>query len=330
MRPVRYALALILAASLLVIGVAVAAPPAGSLLQEWMEATDNRIAVLEQKVAALAEQPTTTVPPATTTTTVPPTTTTLPPTTTTQGGGLTPSGPITITQSGTVIDGRHFTGSPGNCITIQGAANITIRNSKFTNCHKAIYAVNASNVVVENIECEADMSGRGRNCVQFDKVNGGRITNSRSVNTNGATLAEDHISLYQSHGTASAPILVENNYIEGGGPSRSGSGIMTGDVGGSYQVIRNNTLVNPGQVGIGVSGGTNITVDGNTVISSSFPWTNVGIYVWRYTGSLPCHSHTVTNNQVSWFNSAGQRNSFWNGGNCGTITMSGNDWNWTR
>lgn len=299
-----------------------------------------RIDALEARVSALEEgapEPTTTTVPATTT--IPPTTTTtlpdptttttVPATTTTEPGELEPSGPITITQSGTVIEGRHFTGSSGNCITVMGAANVTIRNSRFTNCHKAVYALNSANVVVENITCEADMSGRGRNCVQYDKVSGGRIVGITSINVNGATLAEDHISLYQSHGTAADPILVEGNYIEGGGPSRSGSGIMTGDGGGSWQTIRNNVLVNPGQVGIGVSGGTNITVDGNTVISSSFPWTNVGIYVWRYTGTLPCNSHTVTNNRVSWFNSAGSRNSFWNGGNCGTITMFGNDFNYT-
>lgn len=291
-----------------------------------------RIDALEARVSALeadTPEPTTTV---LATTTIPPTTTTTlpdPTTTTTEPAGeLEPSGPITITQSGTVIEGRHFTGSSGNCITVMGAANVTIRNSRFTNCVKAVYALNSANVVVENITCEADMSGRGRNCVQFDKVTGGRIVGNRSINT-GSTLAEDHISLYQSHGTAADPILVEGNYIEGGGPSRSGSGIMTGDVGGSYQVIRNNVLVNPGQVGIGVSGGTHVTVSGNTVISEALPWSNVGIYVWRYTGSLPCHSHTVTNNRVSWFNSSGQRNSFWDGGNCGTIVMSGNDFNYT-
>ena len=280
-----------------------------------------RVADLEDRVAELESRPAPTTTTTTTTPAPPPTTTT----TTQPSGSLTPSGPITVTQSNTVIEGRHFTGSSGDCVRIQGAANVTIRNSTFTNCHKAVYAVNASNVRVENIRCEADMSNRGRNCVQFDKVTGGHVINSTSINTNGGTLAEDHISIYQSHGTAQNPILVENNHIEGGGPSRSGSCIMTGDVGGSYQVIRGNTCINPGQVGIGVSGGTNITVDDNTVVSDSFSWTNVGIYVWRYTGSQPCHSHTVTNNQVAWFNSSGNRNSFWNGGNCGSITIVSND-----
>ncbi|HEX7099649.1 MAG TPA: right-handed parallel beta-helix repeat-containing protein [Acidimicrobiia bacterium] len=281
-----------------------------------------RVADLEDRVAAL-EATTTTAPAAVTTTT---TTTTTAPTTTT-AGVLVPSGPITITQNNTVIDGRHFTGTGGDCVRIQGASNVTIRNSRFTNCVKAIYAVNASNVVVENNLCEADRPDRGRNCVQFDKVNGGRIAHNRSVAT-GDTLAEDHISLFQSNGTSTNPIIVEGNVIEGGGPSRSGSGIMTGDVGGSWQVVRNNILRNPGQVGIGVAGGTNITVDDNTVISERLPWSNVAIYVWRYTGSQPCSGHRITNNRVSWFNSSGVRNSFWNGGNCGTVVLSGNDFNY--
>lgn len=290
-----------------------------SAFGDWVdhqEQTDtelaSRIAELEQRVAALEEAPTTT-----TTTTVP--------TTTTTAGTLTPSGPITVTQSNTVIENRHFTGSSGTCLRIEGASNVTVRNSTFTNCHKAVYAVNAANIRVEGITCEANMSGRGRNCVQFDKVNGGYIGHNRSVVVNGATLAEDHISVYQSNGTATNPIYVEHNYLEGGGPSQSGSGIMLGDVGGAYQVARNNVLVNPGQVGIGISGGTNNKVLNNTVITSPFSWTNVGIYVWRYTGSLPCSGHEVSGNRVSWFNSAGSRNSFWNGGNCGPITMVGND-----
>lgn len=242
----------------------------------------------------------------------------------------TPSPPITVTQSGRIVEGLSFSNVSGDAIRIT-ASNVTIRNCRFENVVKGVYAVNSSNVIVEDCEFRANQAGRGRNAVQFDKVNGGRISRLDSRVTIGATLAEDHISLYQSQGTQNSPIIVEDCYLEGGGPSTSGSGIMTGDVGGSWQTIRRNVLVNPGQVGIGVSGGTNVVVEDNEVYSAAHPWSNVGIYVWRYTGTQPCGNHTVQRNKVDWRRSNGARNSFWDGGNCGTISgLSSNDWNWTR
>jgi len=48
--------------------------------------------------------------------------------------GLIDSGPITITgQSGTVVTGLHIHGS-GNCVTITGSTNITIKNSEIGPC----------------------------------------------------------------------------------------------------------------------------------------------------------------------------------------------------
>jgi hypothetical protein len=277
--------------------------------------------------------PTTTQPP-TTAPTQPPTQppTTAPPTTQPPSGGLIPSGPITITGDNVVIENRHFTGSAGNCITINGASNVVIRNSLFTNCHKAVYALNSSNVVVDNIDCVADQSNRGRNCVQFDKVQGGAVRNITSHNT-GLTAAEDHISIYQSHGTQANPILVENNVISGGGPSGSGSCIMLGDGSsnpGSWQVARGNHCTNTANVGIAIAGGTNNKILDNTIISEAGenPEANVGIYVWRWAGTQPCSGHEVSNNRVRWIKSNGSSNPFWNGGNCGTVVMVGNDFSY--
>ncbi|HEX7098956.1 MAG TPA: right-handed parallel beta-helix repeat-containing protein [Acidimicrobiia bacterium] len=334
-RVVTAVAALILAAPLLTVVTAVASPGSdlGDAFSQWVVAQEQadaelsaRIDELEARVAALE------VDPPATTTTIPPTTTTLPdPTTTTTAGELVPSGPITITQNNTVIENRHFTGSSGNCITIQGASNITIRNSQFTNCVKAVYALNSSNITVENILCEADRSDRGRNCVQFDKVNGGRIVNNRSVAV-GDTLAEDHISLFQSNGTSTNPILVEGNYVEGGGPSRSGSCIMLGDGGNSsWQIAQFNHCLNTANVGIAIAGGTNIRILDNTIVADSDNAGgegDVAIYVWNQYGGF-CSGHEVSRNKVSWLHQGGFRNSFWNGGNCGSITMVGNDFNFT-
>lgn len=260
------------------------------------------------------------------------TTTTEPPATTTTNDGPvsgSSSGPISVTESGTVIENVDFTGNGDeNCVTITGASNVTVRNSRFTDCYKGVYAVNSSNVVVTDNVFEANMPGRGRNAVQFDKVSGGHVARNRSTVGNGATQVEDHISIYQSNGTSSDPIIVESNDLSGGGPSTSGSGIMLGDNGGSWQVARRNVLRDPGQVGIGASGGSHITVTDNTVSSSSHSWSNVGIYAWDWKGA-GCSDVTIAHNRVEWTDANGAAKPFWDGGNCSNLTVSDNSWQTT-
>ena len=53
-----------------------------------------------------------------------------------------------------------------------------------------------------------------------------------------------------------------------------------GDGGASYAIARNNVLLNPGQVGIFIAGGTNNAIIDNVVYGDQRPSSNVGIYVW--------------------------------------------------
>lgn len=266
----------------------------------------------------------------TTTTTVGTTTTsttTVPPTTTTVPGDCIPSGPITRTGGTVVLEGLCISNPSGDCVVISGASSVTIRNNQIGPCGsypsvnaKAVYVLSSSNVEVSG----NTFANAGRNFVQFDKVTGGSITDNTGENQLGQSWAEDLISLYQSNGTASAPIVVSGNRLRNGGPSGSGSGIMLGDGGGSFQVATGNILVDPGQVGIGVASGTNIVVADNLVYSSSHGWSNVGIYVWNQYGT-PCNTISVTGNQVNWLNASGAQNSWWDGGNCNP-TVTGNTW----
>ncbi len=51
------------------------------------------------------------------------------------GGGLTPSGPISINgQNGTVISGLKITSTSGDCVTVTNSSNITIKNSEIGPC----------------------------------------------------------------------------------------------------------------------------------------------------------------------------------------------------
>ena len=141
----------------------------------------------------------------------------------------------------------------------------------------------------------------------------------------GNAVTEDLISLYRSTGTPKSPIKVLRNRLRGGGRSPSGSGILLGDNGGSHQVAACNTLVEPGQVGIGVASGTNIDVLRNRLFHGPRPWSNLALYVWNQTPAAPCRNVRVEGNDVSWRNAEGESYGWWNGGGCGAVDRSGND-----
>lgn len=261
-------------------------------------------------------------------------------------GPLTDSGPITIQgEENTVIENLRITNPNGPCIYIDSAANILIRNSEIGPCADGgIRATSVSGLKIQNntirdnalgiyvllgtqIEIsQNDMVNTGRNLVQFDKVSGpnNSFSHNRGSHTRGNPVTEDLISMYKSSGTAASPIKITHNRIRNGGSSATGSGIMLGDVGGAHQLAAYNTLVDPGQVGIGVASGTNIRVIGNRVYQSALPHSNVGLYVWNQY-STTCASIEVSENQVDWARANGASYPWWDGGGCGSVARSGNN-----
>ncbi len=302
-----------------------------------------------------------TVPIEPTSTTVAPTTTTTSAATTTTKASATStkatpttvpvvgSGPLVIKgASGQVYEGLAISNPSGPCVEINNSSKVTLRNSTIGPCGGAAVEVEGSSgVVLEGLTISSTKTGiyaldstavlvvgnsfvnAGRNFVQFDKVNGAgsKIVGNTGKNALGKSNAEDFISVYKSSGTSGSPIEVRGNRLSNGGPSDSGSGIMIGDEGGSNIVVSGNVLMNPGQVGIGVPGGTNIRVLSNTVFSAAHAWSNVGIYVWNQS-SGSCSNIEVRGNQVEWYNSSGAANPKWDGKNCGTIAgWDDNNWN---
>ncbi len=258
------------------------------------------------------------------------------------------SGPIRLAgESGVVLEGLEVSSEDGPCVVVGNSRDITIRNSSIGPCDgPAVLVEGSTSVRLEGLEISDSASGvyalesqgvavignrfrnAGRNFVQFDKVTGGgnRIVGNAGANRLGASSAEDFVSIYRSSGTSSNPLLVSGNKFRDGGPSQSGSGIMVGDYGGSNIVVEGNSLVNPGQVGIGVPGGTNIKVVGNSVFSAPQPWSNVGIYVWNQSGGS-CGEIEVRGNRVEWYDAEGSLNPSWDAGNCGTVDgWDENDW----
>ena len=120
--------------------------------------------------------------------------------------------------------------------------------------------------------------------------------------------------------------MISENYLIGGGPNRSGGGIMLGDNMGNWQVAQNNTCINVGQYGIAIAGGHNNSIRNNVVMGRAEPWSNVGVYVWGVPqrGSEVSQA-TVEHNEVSWMNSKNKSNGWWLGSNVVNTTIRANN-----
>jgi len=247
--------------------------------------------------------------------------------------------------TGQTISGIDIENATGNSIDLTNCSNITIQNSKIAHCKGiGIKLYNCSNITIINCSMDSVSSGvNACNCtgikfeynevknvlgpmprgqmIQFDAVSGGGNSISYNIGENiaGQSFPEDEISLYKSNGLANDPIIIAGNWIRGGGPSNSGGGIMTGDAGGSFVIVKDNILVNPGQYGIAISSGNNITVQNNKVFSQQLPFSNVGIYAFNQYPSS-CSTNTVTNNSINFTYKSGIINNTYTDGTCGTVT----------
>ena len=234
---------------------------------------------------------------------------------------------ITVYRSKNVtIQNVTVRNTTGVGIFIKDAQKVIVKGSRFVNNSSGVYAVNSKNVTVAH-NTFSNVKGpkpRGQ-FVQFNGVSGeSRISCNIGRNEPGKSNPEDAISLFKSAGTDQSPILVDHNVIIGGGPSTSGGGIMLGDAGGAHITASDNQVVDPGQYGIAVSGGTDMVIERNVVLAKSQSFTNVGIYVWNQSKGA-CGDVRVKGNRVNWLNRHGKRNSWWDGGNCGQIGVDGND-----
>jgi nitrous oxidase accessory protein NosD len=241
-------------------------------------------------------------------------------------GGVIIENSSRVTVRNTFI---HDSGRDGNGAEVLFSRDVDIRGNHIERVRAGVYALQSASVRVTGNHMK-NIQGpppRGQ-FVQFDKTSGPaqRITCNTLENIQGESRAEDAISVYASSGEPSDPILIAGNVIRGGGPSPSGGGILLGDAGGAFQTARGNVLVDPGQYGIGVAGGSGIAVTANSVFARRQPFTNVGIYVWNQ-GQSPCRGITVEDNSVNWTKSDQSPNPAWNAGNCGDVAgWSTNHW----
>lgn len=271
-----------------------------------------------------------------------------------QGSFLKIISPVTAIndtgKSNLTITGITIAGGTSRCISLYSCNNIHITLCRFINSTaEGIYLYNCTGITIDYcffcdvltgvnaVNCPLgaiavnnsqfrDIAGPHANLVQFNNVTGANnsISNNIADDHQYQSFMEDNISLYESAGTSGSPILVNSNQIRGGGPSTTGSGILIGDVTGSYETASNNILVNTGNVGIGVASGSNEVVIGNQIYGAQLPWSNVGVYFLNlYSG---CSVITSSNNLVNWTNSGGLSNGTYTDGSCGSIGGSGNNY----
>lgn len=215
--------------------------------------------------------------------------------------GLPKSGRIDA-KTGQLIEGLEISNPAGPCIVVpQGATNVTIRRSRIGPCGPAgmsdygvfiqegaskitisgnvihdtgsgIKAVKAISPLIIDRNVFYNIRGPLYNgqAVQLARIRPGDGQTKITCNVSDARYGdgpksyEDHISLYDDHGSRDAPIEVAYNRVRGG-TSKSGGGITVGDKGGSWIHVHDNIVVKVANSGIGVAGGHNILVENNRV-----------------------------------------------------------------
>lgn len=261
-------------------------------------------------------------------------------------GAYTKSSPIKyVGKKDFVIDGLEISSS-GNEIGIAlfNCENVVIKNSKFgpLPLARAIHLENCKNITIIDCTFENVQSGlraslsqgikfehndvtnlvgrlKGSNelgiMAQFIEVSGAgnSISYNAAENFLGESSTEDIINLWMSNGTQQSPITVKGNWLRGGGDSDSGGGILIGDGGGSYQIAEDNILVDPGQYGIGIAGGHNMTLRNNKVYAKKQYFTNVGMSICNWYEKETGQSHTITveNNLLNYTNKGGFVHNWW-------------------
>ena len=205
--------------------------------------------------------------------------------------------------SNITITNCQFQGQTLFAIYLLGCSNITIKNNYVANVGAGIYAQLCTGGINVSSNYMLNMKGPlpHADFIQFSQVSGANnlISHNNLEDLPGQSNAEDAINLYKCNGTAASPITVSYNFIRGGGPSTTGSGITVADQGGSYELVTNNTVINSGYIGMQVAGGTYITMTNNNIYSAAFPYSHLGLGYGNYSG-VASNNVTISNNNICW------------------------------
>lgn len=203
--------------------------------------------------------------------------------------------------SNVVIAFNRIVGAAKYEIYLYNCKNIKVLYNYISGGVAGVHAENSSSIVVNHNQI-GDILGPfpGGNFVQFVNVSGPKtsISYNRCEDIEGVGKPEDGLSLYKSNGAPGDSIMVIGNWIRGGqyyNTSGGAAGVVLGDVGGSYQVARNNIIVGGGYVGMQVQGGHDIKMDHNKIYSAATAYSNDGLSFGNYSGA--CRQFCISNNE---------------------------------
>ncbi len=235
------------------------------------------------------------------------------------------------------ITNCRLVNSTGFAVNLNGCSNVTIDYCFISNVGFGVYAYTSQVVKVNNNQI-LNINGINTSflghAIQFNNVSGGgnQINGNRIENVSGVALhPHDQINVYQSNGLQGDSIQVIGNWLRGGQTtlwptsSSGAAGIVVGDVGGSYQVCRNNVVVNGGRIGIQAQGGNHIKVDHNQVYGAVLPITQVGL-AWGNWSGASTSDVTYGYNQVKWYNSSGSEVDHFENNSNGAVNLVSNSW----
>lgn len=238
---------------------------------------------------------------------------------------------------------------------LPGASNIRVERNVIHDISSGVTAFGANHPIVVDRNFVYNIRGpmwQG-NMVQFSGVRGGSGQSKVTCNVKdgqyrpglvtGTYKIGDHISMYNTLGSAQSPIEIAYNRVLGDptGAEESGSGMQLGDGenGGStlesgWYFVHHNTMMMTNGVAIAVSGGHDIRVENNRVdqrggnLESATGWS---FSSKNFSTNLGCYNISFANNQSTvarlWaFNHDGSAGlGYFGGGGC-TVSTTGNDY----
>jgi hypothetical protein len=242
--------------------------------------------------------------------------------------------PFTLTgQSDVDLTGFSIIGGTIG-ITLIDCHRVLIHHVDLADLVGGIYASGCEDIVIEDVRGrnigDGTIGSGHSNYVQLAETHGGAVRRCRFLGGN----TEDMISIWHSGGwDAARPLLIEDNRLQGlvsdtayakAWTSDAGTGIIIGDGEGhafnGNTIVRRNTLLTPGQVGIQHIDGPNIQTYDNTVYGQRRTASNVGMSSWE---GVP-HAE-VYGNRVRWYAADGSENPYW-WIDPGVINAHDNDW----
>ena len=221
---------------------------------------------------------------------------------------------ITNGSSHITVRNNHIHDTQNEAVMSYEAHDITVDSNVIVDVESGyeMWTTSVGNLSFTNnyVKNVTRRSSNGGNIAMAAFVRGGniRINNNIGINILDESRPEDLINIFKSSGKPDDPIQIRNNRFKGGGPAMAGGGIILGDQGGSYQLVENNILVNPGGYGLAIAGGDHHVIRNNKVYSDGqHDFANVGVFVWRFNhngnGTSPgdCHDHTVADNDITFW-----------------------------